>query len=94
MTDGAHFAAEQSLIHFAKPATHFTTHVHLDHRELFDVLLIDSMQVRNKDLNPRAVSQCNNRPASRKQIHERHFAKAVALDQVSQDILLVARGRA
>ena len=42
---GPHRGAEQLIIRFPEPSGHFPAHVHLDQRELLEILLVDLMQV-------------------------------------------------
>ena len=40
-----HLCEKQSIIRFPEPSAHFSTHVHLDQRELLDVLRVDLVEV-------------------------------------------------
>ena len=40
-----HPGAEQSIIGFPEPSAHFPAHVHLDQRELLEILRVDLVEV-------------------------------------------------
>jgi hypothetical protein len=40
-----HPGAEQSIIRFPEPSANFPAHVHLDQRELLQILLVDPVEV-------------------------------------------------
>ena len=70
---------EQPIVSFSQPPGHFPAHVHLDQRELLEILLVDLMEVGCRKTDCGAIFDGADGGAARTEVHDRHLPEAIAL---------------
>src|SRR6476661_963569 len=87
-----HRGAQQSIIRFPEPSAHFPAYVHLDQRELLEIVRVDLVEVGGGKTDCGAIFDRADGGAAWKKVHHRHLPEAVAILEDAEKILLSAPG--